>query len=108
MKMTPKKFRLIHKSMNEKAETGKTLHDVIQFFWYWKSTANYKQWKRKDRISIEGAANFRLDHAIALKVWRLFYQNNALSKHRKEQRYLAIHDCGNDQGLITRNLIYQW
>lgn len=41
----------------------------MNFFWYWKSTANYKQWKKKDRFSVEGAANFRLDHAIALKVF---------------------------------------
>jgi hypothetical protein len=80
----------------QKEVSGKTLHDIVQFFWYWKSTANYKQWKKKDRISIEGAAHFRLDHAIALKVRDLIASSNFVSKLQMVQKFHVTHACEKD------------
>jgi len=60
MKLTPKQFNTIHKQMLEKGITGKSVTDVIHFFWYWKSTSDYKTWLKKDFASVEGAANFRI------------------------------------------------
>jgi hypothetical protein len=62
MKTDPKNFREIRRRVR-----SKSLQDVIQFFWYWKTTARYKEWRKKDRFSIQGSVNFTLDHHISFK-----------------------------------------
>jgi len=50
MTTDPKNFIEIQRKIGTK-----TLQEVVHFYWYWRTTNNYKEWRKKDRQCAEAA-----------------------------------------------------